>query len=90
MRIRSRTDADGYHRHPLEVCGRVGRPKKFSARHPENEDVHKDASEVAMAKYFVPSPRMTLGLATMLHSEFPITPTWRANCQGVRPRQIRK
>jgi hypothetical protein len=43
-----------------------------------------------MAKYFVPSPRMTLGLATMLHSEFPITPTWRANCKGVRPRQIRK
>jgi hypothetical protein len=28
--------------------------------------------------------------ATMLHSEFPITPTWRANCQGVRPGQIRK
>jgi hypothetical protein len=26
--------------------------------------------------------------ATMLHSEFPITPTWRANCQGVRPGQI--
>jgi hypothetical protein len=23
--------------------------------------------------------------ATMLHSEFPITPTWRDNCQGVRP-----
>jgi hypothetical protein len=23
--------------------------------------------------------------ATMLHREFPITPTWRANCQGVRP-----
>jgi hypothetical protein len=22
--------------------------------------------------------------ATMLHSEFPISPTWRANCQGVR------
>jgi hypothetical protein len=21
----------------------------------------------------------------MLHSEFPISPTWRANCQGVRP-----
>jgi hypothetical protein len=21
--------------------------------------------------------------ATMLHSEFPISPTWRANCQGV-------
>jgi hypothetical protein len=28
--------------------------------------------------------------ATMLHSEFPITPTWRANCQGVRLGQIRK
>jgi hypothetical protein len=28
--------------------------------------------------------------ATMLHSEFPISPTWRANCQGVRPGQIRK
>jgi hypothetical protein len=23
--------------------------------------------------------------ATMLHNEFPITPTWRANCQRVRP-----
>jgi hypothetical protein len=22
--------------------------------------------------------------ATMLHNEFPICPTWRANCQGVR------
>jgi hypothetical protein len=28
--------------------------------------------------------------ATMLHSELPITPTWRTNCQGVRPGQIRK
>jgi hypothetical protein len=28
--------------------------------------------------------------ATMLHSEFPISPTWRANYQGVRPGQIRK
>jgi hypothetical protein len=28
--------------------------------------------------------------ATMLHSEFPITPTWRANFQGVRPGQIHK
>jgi hypothetical protein len=24
--------------------------------------------------------KMTPGRATMLHSEFPITPTWRANC----------
>jgi hypothetical protein len=23
--------------------------------------------------------------ATMLQNEFPITPTWRAYCQGVRP-----
>jgi hypothetical protein len=23
--------------------------------------------------------------ATMLHSKFPISPTWRANYQGVRP-----
>jgi hypothetical protein len=28
--------------------------------------------------------------AAMLHSEFLISPTWRANCQGVRPRQIRR
>jgi hypothetical protein len=28
--------------------------------------------------------------AAMLHSEFLISPTWRANCQGVRPRQIHK
>jgi hypothetical protein len=28
--------------------------------------------------------------ATMLHSELPIPPTWRANFQGVRPGQIRK
>jgi hypothetical protein len=33
--------------------------------------------------------KSTADRATMLHSEFPITPTWRANCQGVRPRQIR-
>jgi hypothetical protein len=26
--------------------------------------------------------------ATMLHSEFSIAPSWRANCQGVRPGQI--
>jgi hypothetical protein len=28
--------------------------------------------------------------AAMLHSEFLISPTWRANCQGVRPRQVPK
>jgi hypothetical protein len=28
--------------------------------------------------------------AAMLHSEFLISPTWHANCQGVRPTQIRK
>jgi hypothetical protein len=26
----------------------------------------------------------------MLHSEFLISPTWRANYQGMRPTQIRK
>jgi hypothetical protein len=29
--------------------------------------------------------KMTPDRATMLHSEFLISPTWRANCQGVRP-----
>jgi hypothetical protein len=29
--------------------------------------------------------KTTLDRATMLHSEFPITSTWRANCQRVRP-----
>jgi hypothetical protein len=28
--------------------------------------------------------------AAMLHSEFLISPTWRAKCQGVRPEQIGK
>jgi hypothetical protein len=28
--------------------------------------------------------------AAMLHNEFLISPTWRANCQRVRPGQIRK
>jgi hypothetical protein len=28
--------------------------------------------------------------AAMLHSEFLISPTWCAKCQGVRPAQIRK
>jgi hypothetical protein len=28
--------------------------------------------------------KTTLDRATMLHCEFPISPTWRANCQGVR------
>jgi hypothetical protein len=34
--------------------------------------------------------KTTLDQATILHSEFPISLTWRANCQGVRPGQIRK
>ena len=34
--------------------------------------------------------KITPDRATMLHSEFPIAPTWCANCQGVRPGQIRK
>jgi hypothetical protein len=29
--------------------------------------------------------KMTPDRATMLHSEFPISPTWHVNCQGVRP-----
>jgi hypothetical protein len=28
--------------------------------------------------------------AAMLHSEFLMSPTWRANCQGVRPGQVHK
>jgi hypothetical protein len=34
--------------------------------------------------------KMTPDRASMPHSEFLISPTWRTNCQGVRPRQIRK
>jgi hypothetical protein len=34
--------------------------------------------------------KTTPNRATMLHKEFPITPTWHANFQGVRPGQIRK
>jgi hypothetical protein len=34
--------------------------------------------------------KTTPDLATMQHSKFPITPTWGANCQGVRPGQICK
>jgi hypothetical protein len=34
--------------------------------------------------------KITPDWAAMLHSEFLISPTWRANCQGVRPGQIRK
>jgi hypothetical protein len=34
--------------------------------------------------------KMTSDQAAMLHSEFLISPTWRANCQGVRPGQVRK
>jgi hypothetical protein len=34
--------------------------------------------------------KMTPDRATMLHSEFLISHTWRTNCQGVGPRQIRK
>jgi hypothetical protein len=34
--------------------------------------------------------RTTPDWATVLHSEFLISPTWHANCQGVRPAQIRK
>jgi hypothetical protein len=34
--------------------------------------------------------KTTLDRAAMLHNEFQISPTWHANCQGVRPAQIRK
>jgi hypothetical protein len=34
--------------------------------------------------------KMTLDRAAMLHIDFLIPPTWHANCQGVRPGQIRK
>jgi hypothetical protein len=34
--------------------------------------------------------KTTLDRAAMLHSEFLISPTWRANCQGVRPTHIQK
>jgi hypothetical protein len=43
------------------------------------------AKRSSSRKFFKPSLKMTLGQATMLYSEFPITLTWRANCQGVRP-----
>jgi hypothetical protein len=68
-----------------QAHARPPRLKKFLARHPENKDVDltirsEDTGEkIVVSKFFVPSPKMTLGRATMLHSEFPITPTWRAN-----------
>jgi hypothetical protein len=34
--------------------------------------------------------KMTLDQAIMLHSVFPITPTWCTNSRWVRPRQIGK
>jgi hypothetical protein len=34
--------------------------------------------------------KTTLDRAAMLHSEFLTSPTWHANCWGVRPAQIRK
>jgi hypothetical protein len=34
--------------------------------------------------------KTTPNRAAMLHSEFLISPTWRANCEGVRPAQIHK
>jgi hypothetical protein len=34
--------------------------------------------------------KMTPDRATMLHSDLLISPTWRANCQGLRPGQICK
>jgi hypothetical protein len=61
------------------VIGRRGRRwegnDKFLARHLQNDDADESASEVATTKYFMPSSRMTLGLAIMLHNEFPISPT---------------
>jgi hypothetical protein len=38
----------------------------------------------------MPARKTTPDWAAMLHSEFLISPTWRANCQGVIPGQIRK
>jgi hypothetical protein len=62
----------------MNLVGWVGGRRKILARHPENEDV--DLTARRSPSFFVPSPNMMLSLATMLHSELPITHTWRANC----------
>ena len=56
------------------------------------EIVVKDPKQISTGsarKAAMLAGKTTPDWATMLHSEFPITPTWRANCQGVRPGQIR-
>jgi hypothetical protein len=52
----------------------------------------KEPKQISMGStrmYAMLAGKTTLDRATMLQSEFPITPTWRANCQGVRLGQIR-
>jgi hypothetical protein len=65
-----------------------GRLVRLQAYLKFNTIIHRQQS--SSRKFFVLSPKMTLGRATMLHSKFSISPTWRAKCQGVRPGQIRK
>jgi hypothetical protein len=51
---------------------------KFLAHRPENTSTSRlDQREAARRSpsFFVPSPKMTLSLATTLHNELPITPT---------------
>jgi hypothetical protein len=65
--------------------------RKASTCHLENEDVdlairsEGGGEEVTVEEVLRPSPKMMLSRASIMRSEFPITPTWHANCQGVRP-----
>jgi hypothetical protein len=38
----------------------------------------------------MPAGKGTPDRVALLHSEFLVSPTWRANCQGVKPGQVRK
>jgi hypothetical protein len=56
--------------------------EKFFLHRPENEDVdlairlEGGGEQVAVMESSMSSPTMMLSLATMLHIELPITPTW--------------
>jgi hypothetical protein len=69
-----------------EVVGEVGAAGvvEVAVKEPKQISIGSARTSAMLAR------KMTPDRAAMLHSEFLISPTWRANCQGVRPAQIRK
>jgi hypothetical protein len=69
-----------------EVAGEVAAASGVEVAVKEPKQISTESARM----FSILAGKRTPDRAAMLHSEFLISPTWRTNCQGVRPAQIRK